>query len=56
MRKPIMLTLSVLALAIPSVDAYAASQQTLANTVVKKKVSVATKSFRTTGSGFFMPE
>jgi uncharacterized protein with FMN-binding domain len=45
MRKPILVVLSVLALAVPSVDAWAAAHQTVAKTVVKKKVAVATKSF-----------
>jgi uncharacterized protein with FMN-binding domain len=48
MRKSILVVLSTVALAVPSVDAWAASQQTVAKTAVKKKVSVATKSF--TGS------
>jgi uncharacterized protein with FMN-binding domain len=45
MRKPTLVVLSVLALAVPSVDAWAAAHQTVAKTVVKKKVAVATKSF-----------
>jgi uncharacterized protein with FMN-binding domain len=45
MRKPILVGLTVLGLALPSVDAWAASQQTVSKTVVKKKVVVATKSF-----------
>jgi uncharacterized protein with FMN-binding domain len=45
MRKSILVGLTTLALAIPSVDAWAASQQTVARTAVKKKVVVATKSF-----------
>ncbi|MDX6476135.1 MAG: hypothetical protein QOH95_1646 [Gaiellaceae bacterium] len=48
MRKYTMLVLSVLALALPSVDAWAAAHQSVAKTVPKKKVSVAKKSF--TGS------
>jgi uncharacterized protein with FMN-binding domain len=45
MRKSILVVLSVLALAVPSVDAWAAAHQTVAKTAVKKKVAVATKSF-----------
>lgn len=45
MRKSILVGLTTLALAVPSVDAWAASQQTVAKTAVKKKVAVATKSF-----------
>jgi uncharacterized protein with FMN-binding domain len=45
MRKSILVGLTTLALGIPSVDAWAASQQTVAKTTVKKKVVVATKSF-----------
>ena len=46
MRKPVMVVLSVLALGLPSADAWAAAHQSIAKTVAKKKV--ATKSF--TGS------
>ncbi len=45
MRKPILVALSTVALAVPSANAWAASRQTVSNTVVKKKVVVATKSF-----------
>ena len=45
MRKSILLVLSTVALAVPSVDAWAASRQTVSKTAVKKKVVVATKSF-----------
>jgi uncharacterized protein with FMN-binding domain len=45
MRKSVTVVLSVLALALPSADAWAAAHQSLANTTVKKKVTVATKSF-----------
>lgn len=44
MRKSILVGLSMLALALPSVDAWAAAQRTVSNTVVKKKVVVARKS------------
>jgi uncharacterized protein with FMN-binding domain len=50
MRKTILVVLSVLGLALPSVDAWAASQQTVVKTAVKKKVSVATKSFTGTAA------
>jgi uncharacterized protein with FMN-binding domain len=46
MRKSVTVVLSVLALALPSVDAWAAAQQSVVKTVQKKKVSVATKSFK----------
>ncbi|MCW2963660.1 MAG: hypothetical protein JWO17_912 [Actinomycetia bacterium] len=45
MRKSIIVGVSTLALAVPSVDAWAASHATVAKTAVKKKVVVATKSF-----------
>ena len=45
MRKSILLLLSTVALAVPSVNAWAASRQILSSTTVKKKVVVATKSF-----------
>jgi uncharacterized protein with FMN-binding domain len=45
MRKAILVVLSTVALAVPSVDAWAASRQALSSTTVKKKVTVATKSF-----------
>jgi uncharacterized protein with FMN-binding domain len=45
MRKIILVVISTAALAVPSVDAWAASRQTVSKTVVKKKVVVATKSF-----------
>ncbi|MDX6451019.1 MAG: hypothetical protein QOH16_1068 [Gaiellaceae bacterium] len=45
MRKAILLTLSTAALAVPSVNAWAASRQVLSATTVKKKVVVATRSF-----------
>src|SRR5436305_9415011 len=48
MRKSTIVVLSVLALALPSVDAWAAADQTTAKTVPKKKVVTATRSF--TGS------
>jgi uncharacterized protein with FMN-binding domain len=44
-RKSILLVLSTVALAVPSVNAWAASRQILSSTTVKKKVVVATKSF-----------
>jgi uncharacterized protein with FMN-binding domain len=44
-RKSILLVLSAVALAVPSVNAWAASRQILSSTTVKKKVVVATKSF-----------
>jgi uncharacterized protein with FMN-binding domain len=44
-RKSILLVLSTVALAVPSVNAWAASRQILSSTAVKKKVVVATKSF-----------
>jgi len=47
-RKSVTVVLSALALAVPSVDAWAAAHQSVAKTMLKKKVSVATKSF--TGS------
>ena len=45
MRKIILVVISTVALGVPSVDAWAASRQTVSKTVVKKKVVVATKSF-----------
>jgi uncharacterized protein with FMN-binding domain len=45
MRKAILVVLSTVALGVPSVNAWAASRQTLSTTTVKKKVVVATKSF-----------
>lgn len=45
MRKTTLVVLSVLALAVPSVDAWAAAHRTVAKTVAKKKVAVARKSF-----------
>jgi uncharacterized protein with FMN-binding domain len=45
MRKSATVVLSVLALALPSADAWAAAHQSVAKTVLKKKVTVATKSF-----------
>jgi uncharacterized protein with FMN-binding domain len=45
MRKVVLVVLSVLALAVPSVNAWAAAHQTVAKTTVKKKVTVATRSF-----------
>jgi uncharacterized protein with FMN-binding domain len=50
MRKTILVVLSVLGLALPSVDAWAAAHQTVAKTTVKKKVTVATKSFTGTAA------
>jgi uncharacterized protein with FMN-binding domain len=50
MRKSILLVLSTVALAVPSVDAWAASRQILSTTTVKKKVVVATKSFTGTAA------
>jgi uncharacterized protein with FMN-binding domain len=45
MRKSILVGTSVLALAVPSADAWAAAQLTVSKTAVKKKVVVASKSF-----------
>jgi uncharacterized protein with FMN-binding domain len=45
MRKPILVVLSTVALAVPSANAWAAARQAVSNTTVKKKVVVATKSF-----------
>jgi uncharacterized protein with FMN-binding domain len=45
MRKSILVVLSTFALAVPSVDAWAASRRASSNTTIKKKVVVATKSF-----------
>jgi uncharacterized protein with FMN-binding domain len=45
MRKVILVSLSTVALAVPSANAWAASRQAASNTVVKKKVATATKSF-----------
>jgi uncharacterized protein with FMN-binding domain len=50
MRKAILLVLGTVALAVPSVDAWAASRQSISNTTVKKKVVVATKSFTGTAA------
>jgi uncharacterized protein with FMN-binding domain len=50
MRKAILVVLSTVALAVPSIDAWAASRQTLSTTTVKKKVTVATKSFTGTAA------
>ncbi len=50
MRKSATVVLSVLALALPSVDAWAAANQTVAKTVVKKKVVVVSKSFAGTAA------
>ena len=50
MRKSILLVLSTAALAVPSVNAWAASRQILSSTTVKKKVVVATKSFTGTAA------
>jgi|SRR6266404_659884 len=50
MRKSILLVLSTVALAVPSVDAWAASRQVLSGTTVKKRVVVATKSFTGTAA------
>jgi uncharacterized protein with FMN-binding domain len=49
-RKLILLVLSTVALAVPSVNAWAASRQVLSSTTVKKKVVVATKSFTGTAA------
>jgi uncharacterized protein with FMN-binding domain len=49
-RKSILLVLSTAALAVPSVNAWAASRQILSTTTVKKKVVVATKSFTGTAA------
>jgi uncharacterized protein with FMN-binding domain len=49
-RKSILLVLSTVALAVPSVNAWAASRQILSSTTVKKKVVVATKSFTGTAA------
>lgn len=45
MRKTTTVVLSLVALALPSANAWAAAQTTVAKTTVKKKVTVATKSF-----------
>lgn len=45
MRKPILVALSTVALALPSANAWAAARQSLSSTVVKKKVVVVSKSF-----------
>ncbi len=45
MRKPILIVMSTAALALPSANAWAAARQATSNTVVKKKVVIATKSF-----------
>jgi uncharacterized protein with FMN-binding domain len=45
MRKVILVSLSTVALAVPSANAWAAARQAVSNTVVKKKVVTATKSF-----------
>jgi uncharacterized protein with FMN-binding domain len=45
MRKAILVTLSTVALAVPSANAWAAARHSVSNTVVKKKVVTATKSF-----------
>jgi len=50
MRKAILVTLSTVALAVPSANAWAAARAGVSNTVVKKKVAVATKSFRGTAA------
>lgn len=45
MRKTTTIGLGVVALALPSANAFAAAKASVANTTVKKKVIVATKSF-----------
>lgn len=45
MRKTTTVVFSLVALALPSANAWAAAQTTVAKTTVKKKVAVATKSF-----------
>ena len=50
MRKTTTVVLSLVALALPSANAWAAAQTTVAKTTVKKKVSVATKSFTGTAA------
>jgi uncharacterized protein with FMN-binding domain len=45
MRKTILVVLSVLALVVPSVDAWAAARLNVSKTAVKKKVATASKSF-----------
>ena len=45
MRKTATIGLGVAALALPSANAFAAAKETVAKTTVKKKVTVATKSF-----------
>jgi uncharacterized protein with FMN-binding domain len=45
MRKPVLIAISTVALAVPSANAWAAARQAVTKTVVKKKVVVATKSF-----------
>jgi uncharacterized protein with FMN-binding domain len=45
MRKSILVVFTLLGLAVPSVNAWAAARQAVAGTTVKKKVVVATKSF-----------
>jgi uncharacterized protein with FMN-binding domain len=50
MRKTTTVVLSSLAIALPSANAWAAAQASTANTTVKRKVVVATKSF--TGNAY----
>src|SRR3982074_1727186 len=50
MRKVILVSLSTVALALPSANAWAAARQGVSNTVVKKKVVTATKSFTGTAA------
>jgi uncharacterized protein with FMN-binding domain len=45
MRKAILVSLSTVALALPSANAFAAARQGVSNTVVKKKVVIVKKSF-----------
>ena len=50
MRKATTIGLGVVALALPSANAFAAAKATTADTTVKKKVTVATKSFTGTAA------
>ncbi len=50
MRKATTIGLGVVALALPSANAFAAAKASVANTTVKKKVTVATKSFTGTAA------
>jgi uncharacterized protein with FMN-binding domain len=50
MRKSLLILFTVVGLALPSVNAWAAARQTVSKTAVKKKVVVATKSFTGTAA------